>query len=637
MRGTGGRGGTLLARLVGAFAVVLVISLAIVAIFETSRNRAALSEQAENILQEDLGILHSAVSSSQANARAALADAPRDPRFRDAVRSRDPVELNRAIERLASLPPFSHVAVLTRGGEIYDGSAGPPPLLSFPQMLRGASGLVLAGTDGRHFLMFTQRVSDDAVLVGGQALDHARAAALRALVAAHVLLVSDGQVVGSTLLDKPRSPPAFGAEGPDGEVATVDLGGTRTLVGYTKIASAQGEVGQDAWIAVTVEDPLARLDGALSRDRALGSLLLAFVGVLLALVMFRLVTRPVGALTAAATRIANGDLDHEFKTAAGSGELGDLALALDRMLQTLQRNTSTIDKQARHLRLATERLVHARDDERQRMAATLHDGFQQRLVVLRMRLRDLEGPVDRLQIDILADDVLGLLGDLRRLSHDLYPSILRDRGLGAAVHSLVSGAPASVAVELEPDPFPRLPLLVESNAYFLIAEGMTNALKHAPGSSVQITARVFAREVEVSVIDDGPGFEIASQPGVGLTGFQDRAAAVGGSCDFASDENGTWIVARLPIPVDPERPFVLRRLMAERCAELRELRDYINAMKARGEPWPPLTAGAPPKSAALQEQQNGGDALVEVLGRGEAKLGEDGVGVLLDGAHRNGQ
>jgi signal transduction histidine kinase len=197
------------------------------------------------------------------------------------------------------------------------------------------------------------------------------------------------------------------------------------------------------------------------------------------------------------------------------------------------------------------RVVAAGDEARRRIQRDLHDGAQQRLVSTVMTLRlarrelgDVTGPVVELVDEALAH-AEGANGELRELSHGILPAALSRGGLRAGIDALVSRVrlPVSVAVTSE-----RLPAALEATAYFIVAEALTNTVRHARASSAQIAAVVDGGVLWLEVRDDGVGgarYDGSS----GLLGLRDRAAAVNGEIRIESPPGvGTVVAATLPIP-----------------------------------------------------------------------------------------
>jgi signal transduction histidine kinase len=373
------------------------------------------------------------------------------------------------------------------------------------------------------------------------------------------------------------------------------------LVHYLPLALDDGW-SRDAYVGLLLEDPLSPLDSRLARYRSLMAVLLLLVGGVLSLAFATVMTRPLVRLTRTARTIAGGDLDASFAVTR-SDEIGQLAEALERMRRALRAQLQVIGQQAEALQLAARRVVGTRDRERQRLAQDLHDGIQQQLVVLRMQvgaarnqLRRDPDAVDDVAAG-LADTIDRVLDDLRATSQALYPSILRDRGLGGALHSLAARSEVPIEVVLDPDPLPRLDETTEANAYFLVSEGITNALKHARAASLTVRATLVTGALRLEVIDTGRGFDpTAVDHRGGLQHLRDRVNALAGTLQLVSaPDEGTHITALLPI-----RP----------AADEGSGGDVV--------------------ASTLEVEEDGGDAPVEVELLGEPELPEDGVGVLLD-------
>lgn len=196
--------------------------------------------------------------------------------------------------------------------------------------------------------------------------------------------------------------------------------------------------------------------------------------------------------------------------------------------------------------------VDAQTEELRRIERDLHDGAQARLVALTMRLGraqqrlgDDADPQLRKLLDEAQEDTRAAIGELRDLARGIAPPVLVDRGLAAAVEALAERSPMPVEVAAE---LPgRLSPAVETAAYFVVAEALTNAAKHAPGATVGVEMVVTGETLTLTVRDDGPGG--ADAGGSGLTGLRQRVEALDGSlvlADAADVGTGTVLRAELP-------------------------------------------------------------------------------------------
>jgi len=186
--------------------------------------------------------------------------------------------------------------------------------------------------------------------------------------------------------------------------------------------------------------------------------------------------------------------------------------------------------------------------ELRRIERDLHDGAQARLVALSMQLgraeeRLIDQPETAALVRQARHEATAAIGELRDLARGIAPPVLADRGLEAAVRSLADRSGSDVVVEAAL--VRRPPPVVETAAYFVIAESLTNAAKHATGAEVRVTLTESADELIIEVIDFGPGGAIAG--GNGLTGLRQRVEALDGRLEIISSPDvGTMVEAVLP-------------------------------------------------------------------------------------------
>ena len=205
--------------------------------------------------------------------------------------------------------------------------------------------------------------------------------------------------------------------------------------------------------------------------------------------------------------------------------------------------------QLEEVRASRARIVGAADAERRRIERDLHDGAQQRLLTLSFRLRAAmkrSAGVDPALHEDLAeadDELRHAIEELRNLARGIHPTILTDEGLGPALGSLVDRAPMPVRITSVPDR--RLPSPIEAAAYFVVAEALTNAARHA-GTPVEVFASMADGSLVVRVSDDGPG-GADERLGSGLRGLADRVEAVDGRLTIDSPAGGgTRVIAEFP-------------------------------------------------------------------------------------------
>jgi len=205
------------------------------------------------------------------------------------------------------------------------------------------------------------------------------------------------------------------------------------------------------------------------------------------------------------------------------------------------------------LRASRLRMVTAADEERRRLERNLHDGAQQRLTVALLGLRRLEQLVaESLELAPLVrstrEELEGAIDDLRELARGLHPPLLARRGLAAAVRA--GAARTNIPIELDLRIDGGVPPAVQAAAYYVCAEAVTNAVKHADASRMWLTIVQDEGALSVDVRDDGVGGARldAGSDASGLSGLRDRVDALGGSFDVESPPgSGTRLVATFPL------------------------------------------------------------------------------------------
>jgi signal transduction histidine kinase len=214
--------------------------------------------------------------------------------------------------------------------------------------------------------------------------------------------------------------------------------------------------------------------------------------------------------------------------------------------------TTAIANAETHAQLTASRarIVAAGDEARRRFERDLHDGAQQRLVTLGLKLRSAEAAVPpdlgsvREQLAEIVDGLTGVSTDLQEISRGIHPAILSRGGLGPALKTLARRSIVPVALRVAVDQ--RLPDSVEVAAYYVVAESLTNAAKHAQASEVSVTVQTEGPNVRLSIRDDGIG-GAESGRGSGLTGLTDRVEALGGHLQMSSPiGGGTSLLATIP-------------------------------------------------------------------------------------------
>jgi len=298
--------------------------------------------------------------------------------------------------------------------------------------------------------------------------------------------------------------------------------------------------------------PTSRMFGAV----AIAALIaLSFTPVLIRAVTDSVVG-PVRTLTSATARAAAGDLEHPVPVTSDD-ELGVLTTSFNDMLRglrerealrndkvelssALQESLEDLQHHAEELRASRARVVTAADVERRRMERDLHDGAQQQLVLLGLklglaeRLIEKDAAAAKAMHDELRADLRKALSELRDLAHGIYPAALENEGLPGALREAVERA--AIPAELDCDGAGRYPPELEAAVYFCCLEALQNAAKHAgAGAQVRIDLVERARSLVFEVTDDGQGYDTTvPRASVGVQNMTDRIGALGGELTIRS-------------------------------------------------------------------------------------------------------
>ena len=217
-----------------------------------------------------------------------------------------------------------------------------------------------------------------------------------------------------------------------------------------------------------------------------------------------------------------------------------------------QRLATALKASLQDIEASRQRLATAAAGERHRIERNLHDGAQQQLVTLRVKLElaseaiARDPAIGREALDEIGSDVGEIIEHVRSLASGIYPPLLADAGLEEALRA--AALRASVPVSVGARGLGRYPLEVESAVYFCCLEALQNAAKHAPGATVVSVEIADDGELRFEVRDDGPGFSPdGSKDGAGLTNMRDRLAALGGTLTIESSLGaGTIIRGEVP-------------------------------------------------------------------------------------------
>jgi signal transduction histidine kinase len=231
-----------------------------------------------------------------------------------------------------------------------------------------------------------------------------------------------------------------------------------------------------------------------------------------------------------------------------------LILANARLTADLEARLDQIAVQAGELRASRQRIVTAQDEERRRLERNIHDGAQQHLVALAVKLRLAKTAMaadpgrGRAMLEEIGGEIDGALDTLRALALGIYPPLLEEQGIAPALAAqyVRSGLP----VRMDADATGRYPIEIEAAVYFAALEALQNAAKYAEAGEIAIAIVPTDGELRFSVRDDGVGFDPArTGQGSGLAGIRDRLAVFGGDATVESSPGrGTVVRGRVPVP-----------------------------------------------------------------------------------------
>ncbi len=281
------------------------------------------------------------------------------------------------------------------------------------------------------------------------------------------------------------------------------------------------------------------------------------VGLSMALLLARNALAPVGDLARGTQEVARGNLEVSIPVTS-TDELGELAASFNEMVEGLREREALRGENVglvEELRASRARIVAASDAARQHVERDLHDGAQQNLVLLNLKLGQLEraaaGDAELQELVVESRTELGrALGELRDLAHGIYPQILTSDGLAAALTE--ASANSAIPVTIDGDGTGRYAPEIEAAAYFCCLEALQNASKHAgEGATARVTLSENAGELRFEVVDDGAGFDRGATDGsAGLQNMADRIGALGGRMQIESRPGqGTRVSGSVPVSI----------------------------------------------------------------------------------------
>ncbi len=323
------------------------------------------------------------------------------------------------------------------------------------------------------------------------------------------------------------------------------------------------------WLSYTMSaQRIAIAMEAGGRSVTLVTVLAAVASSMLTFVMMLVITQPLLELLQAVHRVAAGDLSARAKVWARD-EIGEVAEAVNRMIDQLvagqeklkQANEKLLEKESARQALLSA-LVRAQEEERARIARELHDDAGQMLTSLLVRLKALENLIDEenhSDVETLCQTVSQTIESVRNVSYLLRPAAL-EIGIEAAVRTLVNDMAGEAGIEAE---FTsnvgneRFQFEIETTIYRIAQEAMTNVIRHAQATRVEVGLVKLPYALCLRVVDNGVGFDpsclasIKERQHLGLVGMRERAEILGGSLLITSTPDaGTSLEVRAPLPLE---------------------------------------------------------------------------------------
>lgn len=294
---------------------------------------------------------------------------------------------------------------------------------------------------------------------------------------------------------------------------------------------------------------LARLNRELAEMRIAIGLLSAFIlaaGIIAAMLVSNLLTRPLREVAAGARRLAAGELGHRVPAGRGD-EIGQLAATFNDMAMRIAERDAS-------LRQLSKRLLSVQEQERVRIAREVHDELGQALTAMKIDLQQLGRRHPGLQEPLagIARTIDETVDIVRRIAADLRPAILDDLGITAALEQQLRRVRESTGIRttLTVAEEPEIDMLTGVTLYRIAQEALANVVRHAEASAVEIALAVDRGSAVLSIRDDGRGMppEKAHDPqSLGLLGIRERAELLGGSVTIDTlPGGGTIVVATLP-------------------------------------------------------------------------------------------
>ncbi len=398
-----------------------------------------------------------------------------------------------------------------------------------------------------------------------------------------IILTTDAEKSLFETLPDVRVQPALLAESRTGSALYTKPNNVSILAGYTDLPESGANNTLDWSIIATT--PVAEILKPVQKTRNVLTLIGVVVGtiaVLIAYIFARSISLPLQETAALAEEIRSGNYTHRL-SANISGELGTLATAFNEMADRVEERTAEIVKRNEkltseivertrtedRLKLVSHKIVRMQEEERRRVARELHDGINQLLVSVKYKIESFANNFNQTGKAALDDVQKALsfleeaISEVRRISHDLRPSVLDDLGLSPALSNLTRQFSERNQIDVVIEEgnsytFDRLPIDVETAMYRIVQEALTNIEKHANASKVVIHMTQTDKDVTIRIEDNGEGFNIQkatrttiTTQSMGLRNMRERIELLQGKFFMHSDVGkGTFLEVTAPLKLE---------------------------------------------------------------------------------------
>jgi len=398
-----------------------------------------------------------------------------------------------------------------------------------------------------------------------------------------IILTTDANSTLFETLPDVRVQPALLADSRTGSALYVKPNNISILAGYRDLPGSGANNALD-WSVITTT-PLAKILETEQETRNVLNMIgivVSTIAVLIAYWFARSISLPLQETAALAEEIRSGDYSHRLSENIG-GELGTLARAFNEMADRVEERTAEIVKRNENLtseivertrtedrlKLVSHKIVRMQEEERRRVARELHDGINQLLVSVKYKIESFADNSTQTG-ETAQDDAKKALSfleeaisEVRRISHDLRPSVLDDLGLLPAISNLTRhfSERNQIDVSIEDDDseiFDRLPVDVETAMYRIVQEALMNIEKHANATNVSIHMTQTDKDVTIRIEDNGDGFNIQkttrtpkTTQSMGLRNMRERIELLQGTFFMHSDlGKGTFLEVKAPLKLE---------------------------------------------------------------------------------------